>query len=155
MFPPKIFLAKKMFGRKTFQPKTFSAENFCHKKKRRRTRQQHRREMRASSDSWRGASTDRQRRSSVDATSRGTQKVQKHQCLFAACVPAKECGPEEVKCVPHSSNWCSLGTDCEKRSDFCVVGVKVAKGAAFIASMMSLRSRARCDSVCFLRFRFV
>ena len=77
---------------------------FLHKKKRRRTRQQHRREMRASSDSWRGASTDRQRRSSVDATSRGTQKVQKHQCLFAACVPAKECGPEEVKCVPHSSS---------------------------------------------------
>ena len=85
-------------------------------------------EMRASSDSWRGASTDRQRRSSVDATSKtpssggGTQKVQKHQCLFAACVPAKECGPEEVKCVPHSSNWCSLGTDCALRSDFCVVG---------------------------------
>jgi len=83
--------------------------------------------MRASSDSWRGASTDRQRRSSVDATSKtpssggGTQKVQKHQCLFAACVPAKECGPEEVKCVPHSSNWCSLGTDCALRSDFCVV----------------------------------
>ena len=57
--------------------------------------------MRASSDSWRG-SIDR--RSSADASypGGGTQKVQKHQCLFAACVPAKECGPEEVKCVPNS-----------------------------------------------------
>jgi len=58
--------------------------------------------MRASSDSWRG-SIDRS--GSTEGGGGGgsgnptTTTNKKHQCLFAACVPAKECDPEEVKCV--------------------------------------------------------
>ena len=59
--------------------------------------------MRASSDSWRG-SIDRSGGTEGGGGGGGnsnptTTTNKKHQCLFAACVPAKECDPEEVKCV--------------------------------------------------------
>ena len=58
--------------------------------------------MRASSDSisWRGASIDEASVVSVLGTTNSTNTKNtstKHQCLFAACVPAKECDSEEVK----------------------------------------------------------
>ena len=60
--------------------------------------------MRASSDSisWRGASIDETSVVSVLGTTTTTNtknNSNKHQCLFAACVPAKECDSEEVKCA--------------------------------------------------------
>ena len=55
--------------------------------------------MRASSDSisWRGASIDEASVVSVLGTTNTKNTSTKHQCLFAACVPAKECDSEEVK----------------------------------------------------------
>jgi hypothetical protein len=60
--------------------------------------------MRASSDSisWRGASIDEASVVSVLGTTTTTNtknNSNKHQCLFAAFVPAKECDSEEVKCA--------------------------------------------------------
>ena len=60
--------------------------------------------MRASSDSisWRGASIDDASVVSILGTTTTTNtknNSNKHQCLFAACVPAKECDSEEVKCA--------------------------------------------------------
>jgi len=62
--------------------------------------------MRASSDSWRG-SIDRSGSTEGGGGSGNptTTTNKKHQCLFAACVPAKECDPEEVKCVFFFSNF--------------------------------------------------
>jgi len=63
--------------------------------------------MRASSDSWRG-SIDRSGSTEGGGGSGNptTTTHKKHQCLFAACVPAKECDPEEVKCVLFFFQFC-------------------------------------------------
>ena len=62
--------------------------------------------MRASSDSWRGSIDRRGSTEGGGGSSNPTTTTnKKHQCLFAACVPAKECDPEEVKCVFFFSNF--------------------------------------------------